>query len=151
MTTRRSSRRLRRRWPPRVSADPAAIDAHLDWGDRAPAVRIEVDQDKARAIGLSSAQVARALGGAVSGAVIGQFREDDQLIGVVLRAPPGERASLANLRNLQIRTATGRSVPLAQIAAVDEIMEEADRLAAQPRSDDHGAQPTSSTACRRPT
>jgi len=109
----------------RVSADPAAIDAHLDWGDRAPAVRIEVDQDKARAIGLSSAQVARALGGAVSGAVIGQFREDDQLISVVLRAPPGERASLANLRNLQIRTTPGRSVPLAQIAAVDEIMEEA--------------------------
>jgi multidrug efflux pump len=108
----------------RVRADPATVDTHADWGERSPAVRVEVDQDKARAIGLSSAQVARALGGAVSGAVIGQFREDDQLIDVVMRAPPGERRSLADLRNLQIPTAAGRSVPLAQIAAIDEIMEE---------------------------
>ncbi|MBE0595018.1 MAG: efflux RND transporter permease subunit, partial [Gemmatimonadales bacterium] len=108
----------------RMRADPATIDTHLDWGERSPAVRVEVDQDKARAIGLSSAGVARALGGALSGAVIGQFREDDQLIDVVLRAPPDERASLAGLRNLQIRTAAGRSVPLAQIAEIDEIMEE---------------------------
>ena len=108
----------------RMRADPATIDTHLDWGDQAPAVRIAVDQDKARAIGLSSAQVARALGGAVSGAVIGKYREDDQLIDVVMRAPPGERASLANLRNLQVRTASGRSVPLAQVAAIEETMEE---------------------------
>jgi multidrug efflux pump len=108
----------------RVRADPATVDTHADWGERSPAVRVEVDQDKARAIGLSSAQVARALGGAVSGAVIGQFREDDQLIDVVMRAPPSERRSLADLRNLQIPTAAGRSVPLAQIAAIDEIMEE---------------------------
>ena len=107
-----------------VRADPATIDAHADWGERSPAVRVEVDQDKARAIGLSSAQVARALGGAVSGAVIGQFREDDQLIDVVLRAPPGERGSLADLHNLQIPAAAGRSVPLAQVAKIDEIMEE---------------------------
>ena len=108
----------------RMRADPATIDTHLDWGDQAPAVRVAVDQDKARAIGLSSAQVARALGGAVSGAVIGKYREDDQLIDVVMRAPPGERASLANLRNLQVRTASGRSVPLAQVAAIEETMEE---------------------------
>ncbi|HRO59056.1 MAG TPA: efflux RND transporter permease subunit [Burkholderiaceae bacterium] len=107
-----------------VRADPRTIDAHLDWGDRSPAVRVEVDQDKARAIGLSSAQVARSLGAALSGATIGQYREDDRLIDVVLRAPPGERASLSGLANLQIRTATGRSVPLSQIATISEQMEE---------------------------
>src|SRR5690606_9888277 len=53
-----------------------------------------------------------------------QYREDDQLIDVTLRAPPGERASLAGLANLQIRTATGRSVPLSQIATISEVMEE---------------------------
>ena len=107
-----------------VRADPATIDTHPDWGDRTPAVRIEVDQDKARAIGLSSAQVARAVGGAVSGATIGTFRERDKLIEVVLRAPERERLSLANLANLQVQTALGRSVPLSQIADVREVMEE---------------------------
>jgi len=108
----------------RVRANPHTFDVHADWGARAPAVRIEVDQDKARAIGLSSAQIARAVGGAVSGATIGTYRERDRLIEVVMRAPEGERLSLANLPNLQIQTALGRSVPLSQIAAVTETMEE---------------------------
>jgi len=107
-----------------VRTDLQTVDTHLDWGERSPAVRVSVDQDKARAIGLSSAQVARSLGAALSGTTIGQFREDDQLIGVVLRAPPGERASLANVGNLQIQTSLGRSVPLSQVATVKEVMEE---------------------------
>jgi len=107
-----------------IRADPRTLDVHGDWGERAPAVRIDVDQDKARAIGLSSAQVARAVGGAVSGGTIGTFRERDKLIEVVLRAPVAERASLANLGNLQIQTALGRSVPLSQVATVREVMEE---------------------------
>jgi multidrug efflux pump len=107
-----------------VRADTQTIDAHLDWGDRSPAVRVEVDQDKASAIGLSSAQVARTLGAALSGVAIGQYRENDQLIDVVLRAPPEERASLAGLANLQIQTALGRSVPLSQVATISEVMEE---------------------------
>jgi multidrug efflux pump len=107
-----------------IRANPYTVDTHADWGERSPAVRIDVDQDKARAIGLSSAQVARALGGAVSGAVLGTYRERDKLIEVVMRAPQGERLSLANLPNLQIQTALGRSVPLSQIATVSEVMEE---------------------------
>ena len=107
-----------------VRSDPQTIDSHADWGERSPAVRIAVDQDKARAIGLNSAQVARSLGASLSGATIGQYREDDQLIDVVLRAPPGERASLAGLANLQVQTAFGRSVPLSQVATIAEVMEE---------------------------
>jgi multidrug efflux pump len=107
-----------------VRAHPHTLETHADWGERSPAVRIEVDQDKARAIGLSSAQVARAIGGAVSGAALGTFRERDKLIEVVMRAPPEERGSLANLRNLQIQTALGRSVPLSQVARIDDVMEE---------------------------
>ncbi|MEN9314386.1 MAG: hypothetical protein RIS35_779, partial [Pseudomonadota bacterium] len=107
-----------------IAENPHTLDTHADWGERAPALRIEVDQDKARAIGLSSAQVARAIGGAVSGAALGTLRERDQLIEVQLRAPLGERASLEGLRNLQIQTALGRSVPLSQVARVEEVMEE---------------------------
>ncbi|MFA7664632.1 MAG: efflux RND transporter permease subunit [Burkholderiaceae bacterium] len=108
-----------------VDSDLQTFDTHADWGERSPAVRIEVDQDKARAIGLSSAQIARTLAASLSGVTIGQYREDDQLIDVVLRAPPAERASLANLGNLQVQTALGRSVPLSQVARIDETMEEA--------------------------
>ena len=107
-----------------IRADPTTIDAHADWGDRAPAVRIEVDQDKARIIGLSSAQVARSIGGAVSGATIGTYRERDKLIEVVLRAPDAERLSLGSIGNLQIQTSLGKSVPLSQIATIREVMEE---------------------------
>ncbi len=107
-----------------IRDEPSALDAHADWGDQSPALRIEIDQDKARLIGLSSAQINRAIGGAVSGSVIGSFRERDKLIEVVMRAPPAERASLAALPGLQIQTATGRSVPLSQIATIREVMEE---------------------------
>jgi len=107
-----------------VRADPHTLDAHGNWGERSPAVRVDVDQDKVRAIGLSSAQIARALGGAVSGATLGTFREGDKLIDVVMRAPSGERASLANIANLQVQTSLGRSVPLSQVATIVEEMEE---------------------------
>ena len=107
-----------------VRADPHTVDAHMDWGERSPAVRIDVDQDKARAIGLSSAQVARVVGGAIDGATIGTLREDDELIDVVIRAPEAERARLSNLPNLQVQTALGRSVPLSQVASIREVMEE---------------------------
>ncbi len=107
-----------------VRDNPYTIDAHMDWGERSPAVRIEVDQDKARAIGLSSAQVARVIGGAIGGATIGTLREDDQLIDVVLRAPVEERSRLSGLGDLQVQTSLGRSVPLAQIARIREVMEE---------------------------
>ena len=107
-----------------VRSNPYTVDAHMDWGQKSPAVRIEVDQDKARAIGLSSAQVARVVGGAIGGATIGTLREGDQLIDVVIRAPQDERARLSNLPNLQIQTSLGRSVPLSQIARISEVMEE---------------------------
>lgn len=107
-----------------IRANPLTLDTHADWGERTPALQIEVDQDKARAIGLSSAQIARALGGAISGAAVGTLREADKLIEVVLRAPPGERASLATIGALQIATASGRTVALSQVARISEVMEE---------------------------
>lgn len=107
-----------------VRSDPAARDVHLDWGERSPSVQITVDQDRARAIGVSSQAVARALGGAVSGATIGQYREADRLIEVVLRAPEGNRTDLGALRTLPVSTNSGRTVPLAQVATIVASMEE---------------------------
>jgi len=104
--------------------DPAARDVHLDWGQRSPALHIAIDQDRARAIGASSVGVARAIGGSVSGATIGQYREGDRLIDVVLRAPESERTNLATLASLPVTTSSGRSVPLSQVATIEATMEE---------------------------
>ncbi len=107
-----------------VRTNPYTIDAHTDWGQQSPAVQVDVDQDRARAIGLSSAQVARSVGGAIGGATIGTLREGDQLIDVVIRASEPERTRLSMLGSLQVQTASGGSVPLSQIARISEVMEE---------------------------
>jgi multidrug efflux pump len=107
-----------------IRANPHTVDVHPDWGEQSPAVQIEIDQAKARAIGLNSALVARTIGGAVSGTGIGTLRENDVLIEVIMRAPPQERANLAGLGQLQLQTANGRAVPLNQVATITEIMEE---------------------------
>ncbi len=103
---------------------PKTVEVNTDWGDRSPAIQIEVDQDRARALGVTSLAVARSLGGAVSGATIGQFRERDRLIDVVIRGPEVERLAIANIADLQIVTTTGRYVPLSQVATVKQVMEE---------------------------
>ncbi|MFN3630101.1 MAG: efflux RND transporter permease subunit, partial [Casimicrobiaceae bacterium] len=107
-----------------VRRNPSTRDTHTDWGDRAPALQVTIDQDRARAIGVSSAAAARALAAGVSGVTIGQYRENDRLIDVVLRGPIEERRAVAQVPDLQIPTATGRYVPLSQIAEVRLVMEE---------------------------
>ena len=104
--------------------NPNTVEVNTDWGDRTPALQIDVDQDRARALGVTSAGVARALGATVSGSNIGQFRERDRLIDVVLRGPAAERAAVAGVADWQIPTATGHTVPLSQVATVKQVMEE---------------------------
>jgi multidrug efflux pump len=107
-----------------VRKNPNTVEVNTDWGDRTPALQIEVNQDRARALGVTSLAVARTLGGAVSGATIGQFRERDRLIDVVLRGPAVERVAIAQVEDLQVPTASGRTVPLSQVATVKQVMEE---------------------------
>jgi multidrug efflux pump len=108
----------------KVRAHPSTLNVNVDWGDKVLAMKLEVDQDRARALGASSSGISRSLAGVVSGLPIGQYREGDRLIDVVLRAPPAERGSLDQLGALPIVTASGRTVPLAQVARVSEAMEE---------------------------
>jgi multidrug efflux pump len=108
----------------RMRANPHTLDVNLDWGDRVLALRVDVDQDRARALGVSSQSVSRAVAAVVSGVPIGQYRENDRLIDVVLRAPVDERGSLSALGELAVPAANGRSVPLAQVARVQEVLEE---------------------------
>jgi multidrug efflux pump subunit AcrB len=105
-------------------AHPATRGVNIDWGDRTLALRVELDQDQARALGVSSSSVARATAAGVSGLTIAQYRENDRLIPVVLRAPLEERGSVEALREIGVPSASGRMIPLAQVAAVREVLEE---------------------------
>ena len=87
-----------------------------NWNESIKVVRLEVDQAKARALGVTSASIAQIARTALSGNVVGQFREGDQLIDIVLRQPLAERDAVSELANAYLPTANGRSIPLAQIA-----------------------------------
>jgi len=108
----------------RVRANPHTLDVNVDWGDKVLAMQVQVDQARARALGVTSSSVSRSLAGAISGVPIGQYRENDRLIDVILRAPASERDSLEALGELPVMTASGKSVPLAQVASLSEMLEE---------------------------
>jgi multidrug efflux pump len=108
----------------KVRANPGTTDTNVDWGDKVLALRVDVDQDRARALGASSQGIARSVAATVQGLPIGQYREADRLIDVQLRAPLAERASLEAINELPVAIAGGQSVPLAQLARVSEILEE---------------------------
>ncbi len=100
-----------------VRSDPRTTDVQYDWdGPASKNVRLQVDQAKARLLGVSSDELAQFLDMSLSGYTATYYREGDKLIAVDLRAPRAERASLDSLSSLMIPTAAGRSVPLTQLA-----------------------------------
>jgi len=100
-----------------MRADPHAAGVQYDWdGPASKTVHLEVDQEKARLLGVDSDELSQFLNMSLSGYTATYYREADKLIGVDLRAPAAERANLNNVQNLMIPTAAGKSVPLSQIA-----------------------------------
>jgi multidrug efflux pump subunit AcrB len=99
-----------------MAANPSIIDPHLNWGEQEKSIRLEVDQDRARALGLTPQDVAQTLQTLVSGYTVTQYREGIESIDVVARAVPSERLALDRLAELTISTQNGVAVPLSQIA-----------------------------------
>ncbi len=95
-----------------------------DWGNLAKSVRIDIDQDKARLLGLSSQDVAQTIQMLLQGVTISQYRENLDLIPIVIRAVDAERHGLDDLGGITIRGGNGRVVPLSQIATIRPVMEE---------------------------
>ena len=108
----------------RLRANPHTHDVNFDWGDRVLALHVDVDQEKARALGVNSQSVARSTAAVTSGVPLGTYRENDRLIDVLLRAPATERGTLEALAETSVPTAGGRPVPLAQVARIGTAMEE---------------------------
>ena len=103
-----------------VMAKNSAIrKVNFDWMEPARMVRIRVDQDQARLLGLSSQAVASVLNSVVSGTPVTQVRDSIYLVDVVARATDEQRVSLPTLRTLQIPLPNGRTVPLSQLATFD--------------------------------
>jgi multidrug efflux pump subunit AcrB len=100
------------------------IDPHLDWGEQAKSIRLEVDQDRARAIGLTPQDVAQTLQTLLTGFTVTQYREGIESIDIVARAVPAERLDLDRLPGLTISTRNGVAVPLSQIARIKYEYEE---------------------------
>ncbi|MCA3238403.1 MAG: efflux RND transporter permease subunit [Curvibacter sp.] len=117
-----------------VGSDPAVIRARADevkevmraspntrgvndnWNESVKVLRLEIEQAKARALGVSSQSIAQAARTLLAGQTVGQFREGDKLIDIVLRQPLDERNAISDLGNAYLPTASGRSIPLTQIA-----------------------------------
>ncbi|PLC02602.1 multidrug transporter AcrB [Variovorax sp. RO1] len=87
-----------------------------NWNESVKVIRLEIDQAKARALGVTSQAIAQASRTMFSGTTVGQYRENDQLIDIVLRQSADEREAISDIGNAYIPTTTGRSIPLTQIA-----------------------------------
>jgi multidrug efflux pump len=102
-----------------LAANPNAENINFDWMDPAREVRIVIDQNEARLLGLSSATIASVLNTVMSGSAITQVRDDIYLVDVVVRANDEQRVSLDTLANLQVPIPGGRTVPLSQFATFE--------------------------------
>jgi multidrug efflux pump len=87
-----------------------------NWNESVKVLRLEVDQSKARALGVTSQSIAQASRTILAGTNVGQFREGDKLIDIVLRQPQDERNAITDIANAYLPTASGKSIPLTQIA-----------------------------------
>ncbi len=99
-----------------MRAHPDMLGVNDNWNESIKAMRLEVDQDKARALGVSTQAIAQASRLQTLGVTVGQYREGDRLIDIDVRSPQSERLTLEALDNAYVATATGRMVPLLQVA-----------------------------------
>ncbi|MBJ9444321.1 efflux RND transporter permease subunit [Acinetobacter baumannii] len=102
-----------------ISENPNTTNVHLDWGEPSKIISIQIDQDRARQMGVSSLDLANFLNASITGSAIEQYREKRELIEIRLRGDKAERVEVASLASLAVPTANGKTVPLAQIAKIE--------------------------------
>src|SRR4051812_967178 len=107
-----------------VRAHPNAQNVHLDWNEQIKDIRLQIDQNKARVIGVSSQGLSTVLNSILTGYSITQYREKDELIEVLARAETQERLDPGKLAEINVPTQSGKWIPLAQIANIEYGFEE---------------------------
>ncbi len=108
----------------KIRANPHVVNVNFDWDEPNKVVRLVVDQERARALGVSSARLAQFLSSSLSGSHVSTYREGNELVEMLLRGPAEERLRLEMLSSLMVPTQSGQSVPLTQIATLEYGFEE---------------------------
>ena len=107
-----------------MRANDKTVDVHLDWNEMSPSVRLVVDQERARALGLNVQDVAQTLQTLISGVTVTTLRDGTEKVGIVARAVASERLDLGHLGDLTIVSRGGVPVPVSQVARLDYVHEE---------------------------
>jgi len=107
-----------------MRANRNIIDPHLDWNEQSPSVRLVVDQERARALGLTPQDLSQSLQTLLSGVTVTTVRDGVEKVDVVARTLPSERLDLGKIADLSVMTRGGASVPLAQVARLEYLHEE---------------------------
>ncbi|SPD64367.1 Multidrug transporter AcrB [Cupriavidus taiwanensis] len=111
-------RRLADQVKAEMRANPNTVGVNDNWNENVKMLRLEIDQDKARALGVTTQAIARVTQTVLSGVPVGQYRDGDKLIDILMRTPRNERDAISDLNNMLVPTNTGRVVPLTQVARV---------------------------------
>ncbi|QZI69614.1 efflux RND transporter permease subunit [Pseudomonas protegens] len=117
-------RALARKVAAKVRENPHVVNVHLDWEEPSKVVYLNIDQDRARALGVSTANLSKFLQSSLIGSTVSQYREDNELIEILLRGTQQERTELALLPSLAVPTDNGQSVSLSQVATLEYGFEE---------------------------
>jgi multidrug efflux pump len=104
-------------------ANPNTVGVNDNWNESVKVLRLDLDQDKLRALGVTSQAVRRTIATVLSGTTVGQFRESNRLIDIVVRQPLNERSSMSVLANTNVPTPSGKAVPLSQLARIEFVWE----------------------------
>ncbi len=107
-----------------MQADPTMRTVNSDWGERAPALHFVLDQERLRAFGLTSSDVADQLQFLLNGAPVAQVREDIRSVEVVARSSGADRLDPARIGDYQLMGTNGQRVPVSQIGKVEVRMED---------------------------
>jgi len=107
-----------------MRANNQVVDPHLDWNEQSPYLKLVVDQDRVRALGMTPQDISKSLSMLLSGVPITTVRDGIEKVEVVARAVPAERLDLSHIGDLAIYSRNGVAVPLSQIAKVEYSHEE---------------------------
>jgi multidrug efflux pump len=117
-------RKIAREVAAKVQENPHVVNVHLDWEEPSKSIFLNVDQDRARALGVNSQDLANFLQSALTGVTVSKYRENISLIDIQVRGATLDRKEVSSLSSLAVPTTNGGTVPLSQIATIEYGFEE---------------------------
>lgn len=107
-----------------MRSNPYVDNVHYNWNELSKVIKLQIDQDKARVLGISSQELAGVINSILSGYKVTSFRDNNRLIEVLARSEKDERLGLKNLKDILVTTQNGTFIPLSQVVALHFEQEE---------------------------